>query len=398
MILASLFAATLGCDAKLDQFAPNDLYSLTLAHSRATPMDAAQTDISAALETLFGTPNEPRWPAELLSEPSASLVDLERLRQAAGPISSLQDGTHLGVYRELCVDCHGLTGDGYGPASLAMNPYPRDFRHGVFKWKSTQRGEKPTRDDLRRTLREGLSDTAMPSFARTLDEDLEALLDYLIYLSIRGEVERELLAEAVELGYADAAPPAELRITVPAGGGAESHGSPTLSEGAAATLQIVRDVAREWAEAESHVVPVPEASIAADPASIERGRALFHGPIANCVGCHGPNGNGAAVTLDYDDWSKEYSTRLGLTPTDRDAIKPFLKAGAPKPRPLAARRLQQGVFRGGSDRETLYRRITQGIAGTPMPSLEVVERENGKGLTPEQVWDLVHYTQSLEKP
>ncbi len=403
-ILASLIAATLGCDAKIEQFESNQLYSLTLAESRSTPMDAAQKDTLAVIETLFGTPNEPRWPVELISQPSDSLVDLDRLQRAAGPISSLQDGSHLGLYRELCVDCHGLTGNGFGPASLAMNPYPRDFRHGVFKWKSTPRNDKPTRDDLRRTLLHGAGGTAMPSFAVVAEDDLEALLDYVIYLSVRGEVERELLAEAVELGYAETAPEANLRIVAPAWIEDEANNTDTLndtatlSEGAEATLKIVRDVTQEWSDAESRVIQVPAPSVANDEESVQRGRDLFHGPIANCVGCHGPSGNGSAITLDYDDWTKEYSSRLGLTPTDRDAIKPFRKAGAPKPRPIVARRLQQGVFRGGGESDTLYRRITQGVAGTPMPSLEVVQTANEKGLTPDQVWDLVHYLESLGTP
>ncbi|GAA4449298.1 cytochrome c [Novipirellula rosea] len=397
-----LLAVITGCDAKIEQFEPNTLYSLTLAESRSAEMDAAQTDTSAVLEQVFGTPNEPKWPSELLSESARSLIDVDRLARSAGPISSLQDGSHLGLYREHCVHCHGLSGDGFGPTSLALNPYPRDFRHGVFKWKSTRRNAKPTRADLRRTLVHGEAGTAMPSFSVLPDEEIDALVDYVIYLSIRGEVERELLAEAVELGY-DTAPPEEnLRIRIANASDVESASDPqTASEGAEATREIIQDVVNDWARADETVVEVPAAtSVAAtsDGDSIERGRELFHGQIANCVGCHGPQGNGAAVTLDYDDWTKEYSTRLGLTPTDRDAMKPFRKAGAPKPRPLVPRRLQGGVFRGGGDGETLYRRITQGVAGTPMPSLEVTETESGKGLTPDQVWDLVRYVQSLGKP
>ncbi|WP_442507739.1 cytochrome c [Novipirellula sp. SH528] len=397
-----LLAVLTGCDAKIDQFEPNTLYSLTLAESRSAEMDAAQTDTSAVLEQVFGTPNEPKWPSELMSESAPALIDIERLERAAGPISSLQDGSHLGLYREHCVHCHGLEGDGFGPTSLALNPYPRDFRPGVFKWKSTQRNAKPTRADLRRTLVHGEAGTAMPSFLVLPKEELDALVDYVIYLSIRGEVERELLAEAVELGYEETPPEENLRIRMPlARDGESASDSQAASEGAEATREIIQDVISEWASAEDAVVEVPAATSAAatsDGDSIERGRVLFHGQIANCVGCHGPAGNGAAVTLDYDDWTKEYSTRLGLTPTDRDAMKPFRKAGAPKPRPIVPRRLQGGVFRGGGDGETLYRRITQGVAGTPMPSLEVTETESGKGLTSDQVWDLVRYVQSLGKP
>ena len=47
----------------------------------------------------------------------------------------------------------------------------------------------------------------MPSFAALRDDDLEALVDYVIYLSVRGEVERRLAAAAIdELGYAETVP------------------------------------------------------------------------------------------------------------------------------------------------------------------------------------------------
>jgi mono/diheme cytochrome c family protein len=129
--------------------------------------------------------------------------------------------------------------------------------------------------------------------------------------------------------------------------------------------------------------------------SIARGKGFFHGKVANCAGCHGPAGDGSLPTLDYDDWTKDYTTRIGLTPDDREAMKPFRDAGALRPRVIAPRTLRNGVFHGGGDPNSLYRRITQGIAGTPMPAVEVVSEPNGKGLTVEQIWDLVRYVRQL---
>jgi mono/diheme cytochrome c family protein len=279
-----------------------------------------------------------------------------------------------------------LDGSGTGPSSLFQNPYPRDFRHGVFKWKSTERFAKPTRDDLRGVLDRGVAGTAMPSFALIPAEDLEALVDYVIYLSIRGEVERRLVAGAVdELGYEETAPDeAELRLV----------SATDDTEAADMARDIVDRVAKSWSDADTLVVPVPsprplDGQQLAE--SIERGRELFHGPIANCVGCHGPAGNGMAVTVDYDDWSKEYSTRLGLTPTDREAMRPFRDAGALPPRQTEPRRLDEGVFRGGDDPESIYRRISQGIAGTPMPAVEIVPQPATTSLSQSQAWDLVRY-------
>ncbi len=45
--------------------------------------------------------------------------------------------------------------------------------------------------------------TSMPSFRLLKDDELDALVDYVIYLSIRGEVERKLLFEAKDLDFGE---------------------------------------------------------------------------------------------------------------------------------------------------------------------------------------------------
>ena len=386
-VTLSLFVLTLlvGCDTRIEQFKPNKVYALSLAHSRAVGTENASSDVREVVETLFGTPLKPRWPQELLPESLRNLVDSDRITRAAGIVSSDQDGTHRGLYFEHCVTCHGVDGGGAGPAALLQNPYPRDFRAGVFKWKSTLRGSKPTREDLLQLLSDGVPGSGMPSFALIDGQDREGLVDYVIYLSVRGEVERRLLAACVdELDYEDASPPADAdRLSWPP---SEKYPDDTTVTDALAL------VAGSWHDAKAIVVPPgPPATEAA----IEEGREIFHSQIANCVGCHGTDGNGQAKTLDFDDWTKEFSTRIGLTPTDREAMKPFRKAGALRPRTSDPRNLQLGVFRGGSDAETLYRRISQGIAGTPMPGVEISEQGSEKGLSSDQVWNLIHYLQSF---
>lgn len=374
-------ALLLGCDRPIEKFSANQLYALTLSRARSVETSAALADAAAVVDEQFGAPNEPRWPAALAER--LPEIDPRRIARAAGPVSSEQDGTHLGLYREHCVNCHGLAGSGAGPASLIQTPYPRDFRHGVFKWKSTERDAKPTRDDLRQLLTHGVPGTAMPSFATAASEDIEALIDYVVYLSIRGEVERRLIAAAVdELDYGEQPPEPQWRL----GSG---------REGVAVAEETMVAVAEQWQLADQRRVPVPQATVPVSAEVIERGKETFHGQIAGCAACHGPAGSGAAVTLDYDDWTKEFTTRIGVTPTDRAALQPFRRSGALKPYPIDPRNLQTGVFRGGGDPETLYRRITQGIAGTPMPAVPVVAQAGAAGLTSDQVWELVHYVQSL---
>jgi len=379
----------IGCDARIEQFRPNDVYSLSLAKSRSVPTATASQNASAVVGELYGTPDEPVWPE--LSSPQPAPMDADNLLRSAGPVSSERDGTHRGLFREHCVTCHALEGSGAGPASVFQNPYPRDFRHGVFKWKSTMRGEKPTRQDICDLLENGIPGTAMPSFALLDKDDLDALVDYVIYLSTRGEVERRLTAAAVDaLDYGGELPEADLRLT-----------SDASTEGGQVVQQVMDRVHAGWASAAENQVAVPAMAVPEGvklAESVERGKLFFHGKIANCVGCHGPGGDGSLQTLDYDDWAKEYSTRIGLTPTDRAAMKPFRDAGALRPRLINPRNLQDGVFHGGGDAASLYRRITQGIAGTPMPAVEVVQKSNGKGLTVDEIWDLVRYVQQLSTP
>ena len=152
-------------------------------------------DVADILQAMFGTPDTPAIPAVEGVE-VAKLVNMRQLERSAGPVKSDEQGVAHGLYREHCVHCHGVTGDGAGPTAAFLNPYPRDYRMGLFKFKSSKKGEKPTHDDLKRILVNGIPGTAMPSFALLPEQEVEALIDYVKYLSVRGEVERRLFAFA----------------------------------------------------------------------------------------------------------------------------------------------------------------------------------------------------------
>lgn len=350
-------------------------------------MREAESDVADVMHALFGTPSEPAWPVELL--PANDLVDLESLRRAAGSVSSEKDGTHLGLFREHCVVCHGISGDGQGPASQFQLPYPRDFRAGVFKWKLTERSEKPRREDLRNVLLRGLPGTGMPSFSLLPGEDIDALVDYVIYLAVRGEVERRLLMGSVSvLGYGVEPLPAEERLVYKGD-----------RDDADIIVNTVQRVVQQWEsaqDAENFQLNAPSKPEDLDTSdSVERGRKWFHSKTANCVGCHGAEGEGGIETLDYDDWTKEYTTKLGISPEDQLALQPFRDLGAHKPRPILPRKLRGGALRGGNDPERLFHLINHGIAGTPMPGVAIVEEGDGRGLTEDQIWDLVSFLRSL---
>src|SRR6266851_2677929 len=48
------------------------------------------------------------------------------------------------VYQTRCVECHGESGRGDGPASQLLTPRPRDLTTAKYKIRSTESGNVPT--------------------------------------------------------------------------------------------------------------------------------------------------------------------------------------------------------------------------------------------------------------
>ena len=89
------------------------------------------------------------------------------------------------IYERNCIVCHGSRGDGNGELSPTLKPKPRSFREGMFKFRTTPLGMLPTDDDLRRTIRGGLSGTAMGMFAQLTEEEIDAVITYVKSFSRR---------------------------------------------------------------------------------------------------------------------------------------------------------------------------------------------------------------------
>jgi len=329
---------------------------------------AQREAIGEAMEEFFGTPDVPRVPQELG-------LDAERIAVAAGPVEGRADGAQHGVYRQHCAVCHGISGDGAGALATTVDPYPRDFRLGVFKYTTTRAGAKPLRSDLRRILLRGIPSTGMPSYAQLTDRELAALVEYVVYLSIRGETERYLVQRVIDEGE-----------YLPLG---------------ADVKEEVFDEAAVWA-AESWAAPEqnPEDTVVVPPprpeytppqraASIERGKQLYASKNSQCVQCHGPKGDGDGENdLLYDDWNKP---KIGVTPEETARLARLYRLPAQK---LRARNFREGAFRGGGNPEDLYLRVYAGIKGTPMPAAGPQAGAGGV-LTPEEIWDVVNYVLSL---
>lgn len=211
------------------------------------------------------------------------------------------------VFERRCVGCHGARGDGNGPSARFLDPKPRDFTRGIFKFRSTPgKDSLPTDADLFITITHGLWGTGMPTWQDLPERERLAAIQYLKTFSDRWQ--RETVAQP---------------ITVP-----------------------------------------PESVVAAP--SIEQGKALFHGQ-AGCFVCHGSGGGGdgpLAASLN-DVWGHPVRP-ANLT----------LPAGV------------QGGVKLGHDGAHLFTTIMTGVGGTPMPSF-------AGQLAPDEVWDIVHYVQSL---
>lgn len=78
-----------------------------------------------------------------------------------------------------CSGCHGVNGDGNGPAAPMLSPRPRNLVSGAFKLRSTPGGVLPTVSDLLRTLDQGIPGSAMPSFKELPDQEKLALVAYV---------------------------------------------------------------------------------------------------------------------------------------------------------------------------------------------------------------------------
>jgi mono/diheme cytochrome c family protein len=314
------------------------------------PADMPAEDLKsleAKLEELFGTPRAPTVGA--ISDEERSDLKLDDDTLAKGSV----------LYRIHCLHCHGVPGDGRGPTARWVNPHPRDFRQGVFKFASVDQTTGPQyparREDLYRTLHQGIDNSAMPSFALLPSEDLERLVSYVIHLGIRGKAEYETFKNAFEYD-----PDAN-----------EWSASRDVGEYAEAIAKIE---AKRWHDAQQPdkkikiaAYPYQEGDMDALRKSVQRGQVLFLGQgseeakAANCVSCHKDYGRQA--TFRFDSWGT--------------LVRP--------------NNLTNGMYRGGRRTVDIYYRVHSGINGSGMASF-------GKVLKSESLWDLVNFVQVLPYP
>jgi cytochrome c oxidase cbb3-type subunit I/II len=228
-------------------------------------------------------------------EPQAVSVSVMRV-----PSTPEQADRGRAVYERRCVGCHGEQGDGNGPAATFLDPRPRNFTLGSFKFRTTPSGSLPTDGDLYRTLTRGVRWTAMPTWHELPGNDRVAVIAYLKTFSPRWKEERP-----------------EPPIVV---------GEP----------------------------PPPT------PALLARGKALY--AQAKCAQCHAEDGrgDGPSATELRDD------LKFPIRPTD----------------------FTRGQFKGGGDVTDIYRTMTTGLDGTPMPSF-------ADAMTDDERWAISYHVLSF---
>lgn len=286
----------------------------------------------------------------------------------------LSTGRHL--YAEHCQHCHGVAGDGNGPTAKYLNPLPRDYRKGLFKFTSTHYDYRPRRDDLSRIILDGIPGTYMPSFKLLTDAETAAIVEYVIFLSMRGQTE-EGLAKYLSGDYSDDAFAERVK-----GGEASSEvikgfktevDSPDFM--ADTVDPLIEQIVTNWKTSQSDDptarVFVKSEGVEPTAESIAKGRMLYLSDNAGCSKCHGQAGRGDGPSTT----ALNSEGTLGL----RDNWG----------HPITPRNLRTGIYRGGRRPYDIYCRISVGIKGTPMPGIPEAK------MSEEDRWHLVNYVLSV---
>lgn len=256
--------------------------------------------------------------------------------------------------------------------------------------------------------------------------ELQQVIDYVIFLSVRGETEHLLIGEA----STEDEPKDEKAAS---------------AIDAAKAIEIALTVFDAWKGAEDQVLNPPIARTPSTPASIRNGKYLFlglgdvssktHEPKLECVGCHGPKGygNGQSFVSEamfrevvfggdpalqgkrLDDYLEAEAERAVeeaepelskvKSPSDRAEQTAKIKEGRITSQrdlwvkgslddwgnPLRPANINNGsitMYKGGRRPIDLYWRIAKGINGAKMPA-------HAQILKPEQIWDVVNFVMAM---
>jgi mono/diheme cytochrome c family protein len=348
--------------------------------------DADRIKLDDALTQLFGTPTDPKV-GEISADAREKLgLDDESLKKGAK------------YYRVNCVHCHGVPGDGRGPTGRWVNPHPRDFRQGLFKFMSVDQTKgktdlPPRRDDILHTLRHGIESTAMPSFVLLGNKDLNYLVSYVIHLSMRGRVEFDTIKDSFDFKGSGAAAFKQ-----------DENGS--IVE--AVTFWHKKNV-EKWVASQNESQAIKVQPYPWD----DKG---------NFVG-HDPDGREKkiwdAIKDDDQKWKIRGSIGQGLFNGEQPKLsdaKRIIEIRGDKPASVKCNQCHTdygrqakfrfdywgtlvrpnnftiGIFRGGRRPVDMYHRVHSGINGSGMTPF------GGETLSSNGIWDMVEFVQALSYP
>ena len=240
------------------------------------------------------------------------------------------------AYTLYCYACHGIEGDGNGPAAYALRPPPRNFKQATFKFTGVSEG-LPHDDDLKRVIKYGLDGTAMLAWDIP-DGTIDDIVQYIKTFSPEDE------------GFRD--PDAEIG---------------------------------------TRVVPGEDPWKGREEEAVARGNKVYHGQ-ATCWSCH------PAYAPRHEIASAIYAFSKNKTRVFRDNLyRPELKKsqytvftaeGDEYPVRLLPPDFTLHDMRSARTVGDLFRTLGSGIGGTAMPAWS-------GALPDEDIWAMAHYVNHL---
>jgi mono/diheme cytochrome c family protein len=324
------------------EFAPHTILESTDKVKTYDLKEDKRDELTKLLLPTFGTPREPLVNVDDASQEIA-ILKLGKEQLASGSK----------LFRAQCLHCHGKEGNGLGTTSPLLNPKPRDYRQGKFKFVTTVRKDAqgkpdtalasyPARADLFHTIENGLPGSGMTPFKQDAQQ-IEDIVSYVIHLSLRGQVEYRLTRQWCD----EDEKPQDKDVA-----------------------RELKDILKQWAADAQSVyqsqVTWEEIEREGTATKWAKGRDLFL-YRAGCPDCHGKNGMAKLeevpnIATMKDDWGH----------------------------PIKPRNFTQDAYRGGEKPIDLFYRIRLGMKPSRMQAADQSK------ITDADVWNLVGYIKSLE--
>ena len=250
------------------------------------------------------------------------------------------------LYQLRCAVCHGEKGAGDGPAAEFVDPRPRDFTRGLWKYK-TSRGDLPPRDiDIVDTIKSGLTGTSMPGWSAMLtDRQIGDLVVLLKQFDASGTwAPKDAKNDDFDK---------EGRYLKP-------------------NLRVITDE------------EPTKGQISYSAESVALGKKVFE---ENCRKCHGQAGRGNITSGKFleDDWGQRIWAR--------DLTKPWswrmTEASSESDQTARSESRRDETIR------NIYTRASVGIRGTPMPAHGAADAGEKDAISPADLWHVANYAYSL---